>query len=659
MSARTFAIRFFYFFITTITATVATAQEHGFPYGTTVTLNDLTKNKFELDTTASAIVLNEFGEAYFESGTGLLIVTIHKLVKVLDKEGLSEGNFTLYLRKSGSQQDELHSIKGVTHYIKNGEKKSMELDKKSIFYEKNASYDLVKFTLPNVEVGAIVEVKYVLSTPFRLNYWPWEFQSEIPKLYSEFWANIPANYLYNVSLRGYLKLDKNESELVKECFRMGGVSDCSRMKFAMRNIPAFREEKYMTAKSNFLSAISFELSEVKYFEGGGRKITESWEDVYKRLFDHDDFGVQIKKARGVFKSKVKDITNGISDPKEKAKKIYAWIQSYYEWDGHFGEYTNKGVKEAFENKKGNVSEINLSLLGALQAADLIAYPVILSTRENGLTTSLYPVLSEFNYVIVQFRAGDEYILLDATDSFMPFGMIPERCLNGSGRLLIEDVALQVDLVPSMKSRRVSNLALKLDDAGELSGTLQVKYFGYEAVNKRKEIKSFSNNAAYIKSISDRWKVREIRNHKIEGLEDLESALVEETEIDFNSHDASSAQRIYLNPFIVGLWNSNPFKASERKYPVDFGVAMEEIILLSLEYPAGFKLDEIPKNVALVLPNKGGNFKFSFNDLANKINILYSLTLAKPVYEASEYFVLKDLFERMLQLKQTDLVFIKL
>lgn len=630
------------------------AQEHGFPFGTTVTLSDLLKAKYEIDTTANAVVLNEFGDAYFNNDGSRLLVEIHRKIKILKSSGLESGNFRILLRKGVSVRDELEDLQGATFLISNGAIRTFELDKKSIFRETDINYEWVKFTLPNVQVGSIVEVKYLISTPFLLNYWPWEFQSDIPKLYSEFCAHISANYVYNISMRGFLKLDKNEHEL-----HSSPVLDVDVLKLGIKNIPAFREEQFMTAKRNFLSAVHFELAEIRHYNGTKDKISKEWKDVAQELFDHEDFGTQIKKARNLFEDKLSFMTDGAITPLEKAKKIYAWIQSRYEWNEYWGKYTDKGVRYAYENRKGNVGDINISLLGALQAAEITANPVILSTRENGLPTSLYPVLSEFNYIIVHVQIGEESFLLDATDPFIPFGIIPERCLNGTGRMLTKKEATEVDLMPKTKSRTVSNLSLKLNNTGELTGTLQIKYYGYDAVNKRKQIMSFAQTSLYAKAIGERWKLRELRNYKTEHLSDLDKPLTEEMEIDFNPHDASSAERIYFNPFIIGQWNTNPFVASERKYPVDFGVAQEEIILLNVEYPADYKLDEIPKNLALAMPDKGGMFKFNFNNIGNKLNIYYSLNLTKPVYDSSEYFSLKDLFERMLQLKQTDLVFIKL
>jgi hypothetical protein len=633
-------------------------QNHGFPFGA-VYLKELNMPSYPLDSTAAAVVLNEFGEVYFDSENGNMIVEYHKKVKILKKEGLEEANFSILLRKNDSRREQLISIEAITHYLDKEKIKSATVDKKAIFHEDNPNYEQVKFTLPSAIVGCTIEVKYKITSPFIFNLYPWEFQSDIPKVQSEFWALIPGNYTYNASLKGFLKLSSNESELVKECFSFGSAkADCGLLKFSMKDIPAFKEEEYMTAKSNFLSAINFELEQIKYFDGRVDKITKEWKDVEEELQTHTDFGTQIKKARNLFEKEIPPLLVGATDPLEKAKKIYNWIKSHYNWNDYLGKYTENGVKKSFETKKGNVGDINLSLLGALQAAELSANPVILSTRANGLPNSLYPVLSDFNYVVVQLIAGENTFLLDATDHFMPFGILPERCLNGKGRLLAKKNSSDVDLTPKAKQKAVTTVTLKLSEEGTLQGSFQINSYDYEGLENRKAILSHSNRADYIKTLEKKWGAKEIKNYAVENLQELEKPLVEKMEVAFDAHDATNVHQIYFNPFVAGQWSNNPFKSNERTFPVDFGVAQEETVLLSLEYPANFHLDEIPKNVALAMPNKGGRYFFNCTNLGNKLSITYSLNLTKAVYDAVEYHSLKELFSRIVQLRQTDLVLIK-
>ncbi len=633
-------------------------QNHGFPFGS-FSLKELEMQIYPLDSAANSIVLDEFGEVYFDNDNGNMIVEYHKKIKVLKKEGVEQANFSILLRKGDSRKEEMKSVEGITYYLENGNVKNSSLDKKAIFYEENPNYTQVKFTLPNAVVGSTLEVKYRISSPFIFNLYPWEFQSSVPKVQSEFWALIPGNYSYNASLRGFLKLTMSQTELVKECYSFGSAkADCSRLKFGMKNIPAFKEEEYMTAKSNFLSAINFELEQIKYFDGRVDKITKEWRDVEEELQTHADFGTQIKKARNLFDKEISPLLIGITDPLEKAKKIYNWIKLQYTWNDYLGKYAENGVKKSFETKKGNVGDINLSLLGALQAAELSASPVLVSTRANGLPNNLYPVLSDFNYVVVQLVIGEGSYLLDATDHFMPFGLLPERCLNGKGRLLAKKSSLDIDLIPKGKEKSVTTISVKLNEEGALQGSLQINAFDYLALESRKKIMSYSNKTDYIKALEKRWNAKEIKNYEVTNLHELEKNLTEKMEITFDAHGGTNVHQIYFNPFIAGRWTDNPFKSAERTFPVDFGVAQEETFVLTLEYPPNFHLDEIPKNIALAMPNKGGRFLFSCNNLGNKLTVSYSLSLTKAVYDAAEYQSLKELFARIVQLRQTDLVLIK-
>ncbi len=633
-------------------------QGNGFPFGA-VSSKELAMTNYAADSLATALVLDEFGEVYFNESTGNMVVEFHQKIKILKSEGVRYGNFSFTLRKNENDFEKLESVEGATHFLSLGTIKRLDINKKDIFREENRSYTKVSFSLPNVTVGAIVEVKYVFSSPFILVLYPWEFQADIPKIKSGFRALIPANYIYNASLRGYLKLSFNETKVIKDCFSIGGgKADCTLLRFEVKDIPAFHEEEFMTAKSNFLSKINFELSEIRYFDGRHDKVTKEWKDVEQELFEHQDFGNQIKKARNILEDKIKEITNGTDDPLQKAKLIFNWVKRHYTWNDYDGKYAEQGVKYALENSKGNVGDINLSLLGALQLAKLDAHPVILSTRSNGLPNSLYPVLSEFNYVIVQLEVGEQVYLLDATEPFSGFGLLPERCLNGTGRLLAKKDSKEVQLISKAKEKSVSSLNIGLKEDGTLAGTMRIISYDYKALEKRRQIHSFGNIENYSASLEREWSLQTVRNMSIENLGEQEKPLTETMEIEFNRDDLANVNRIYFNPFVVGRWTTNPFKLKERNFPVDFGTPHEETVLVVVEYPPGFTLDEMPKEIAMALPNKGGRFTFSCGNIGNKLNITYTLSLSKAIYEAQEYPYLKELFARIVQIRQTDLVFIK-
>lgn len=634
------------------------AQGNGFKFGE-IRLAELEMNRYPLDSSAAAVVLDEFGEAYFDEGK--LHFEYHAKIKILNKEGQKYGDFRIPLRKKESNKEEVLQIRASTYNWVNGKIKMDEMDKKSIFYESNSRYfDLAKFTLANVQVGSVIEVAYTITSPFILNFWPWEFQREIPKRNSEFWAKIQANYNYNISIRGFLKLSKNESSVINSCFTFGiSKADCALYKFGMQNIPAFKDEDYMTAKSNFISAINFELSEIKYFDGRIDKVTKEWKDVEDELMQNEHFGSQLKKTKNLAQDVLSGVINPDSSELYKAKKIFAWVRDHYLWNEEVRLSSEHGVKKAWDNKVGNSADINFILFGFLQSAGLTPNLVILSTRNNGSPAAeLYPVLSDYNYVIVRIEINGTVFLLDATEKSLPFGLLPIRCLNGKGRVLAKSKSDFVNLSDTKgKQKRFTSFSLKLDEAGHFKGTVQITYSDYDAANRRHALALLSNDEERSQLAQKEWSGIDVKKYSNENLLDVDKPFTERLEIELKSVQENPRQ-IYFNPFLTDRWNENPFKSNERFFPVDFGAPIQKITSLVIEFPNNFKVDDFPKPIALSLPNDGGKFSIACNKAEKLLTLRSTLILNKAVYNSEEYHYLKELFSRIIQMEQSDLVFVR-
>lgn len=639
--------------------TTVYSQEGNFPFGK-VTYRELDIKSYEKDTSAYAVVLDEFGEAYFDNGGDHnLMFEYHVKIKILKQKGVELANIEIPLRKSEGRQEKIIDVNASSFTFENGSMRETKLDSKKVYTENVSKYwDVRKFAIPNVRVGSVIEYKYVLESPFIFNFRSWEFQTDYPKIHSEYWAKIPANYKYNISLRGFYKLTKEEAEVIKDCFTPSGsnTADCILLKWTINDIPAFIEEDHMTARSNFLSAIYFELSEYHFFDGRKDKITKEWKDAEDELRKDEKFGRQLKRGKEILDGHIDIVTMGEDIPLNKAQKIYDFIKFWYRWNDVYGIYSEFGIKKAFDTKVGNVGDINLSLVAALRYAGFQVEPILLSTRRNGQVTELYPVISEFNYVIARLTLDGKSYLLDATDDFLPFGSIPERCLNGKGRLLGDDESSWVEIKPVDKEKNMQMLNLQVQTDGTLKGTVQLTYFGYDALQLRKEISNFSDVKEYIADLDNKLDQIEIVDFKFLNLEDLNKQLVINLTVDLEGVDILKANHFLFNPFLIERWEKNPFRSSERLYPVDFGAPLEEIVILNLTYPTEFKLSELPAKVGLQLPNSGGRYIYEVKENGNVLSMQSSLLISKAIFSSAEYHYLKELFNQVIAVQHTDLVF---
>jgi len=191
------------------------AQKLPFRFGK-VKQTELEMSYCKFDTTASAVVLGEYCSAFFDykDDIGFTIVreTVHK-IKIFDKEGYDQANFTISLWKNNTEEEKLSKIKGHTYNLENGKIVKEKLKNDGIFKEEvHDNLDKVKVTMPKVREGSVIELTYTIVSEFFFDFHTWYFQHDIPTLWSEYNVAIPEYFVYNKSHRGYIPLFINESD---------------------------------------------------------------------------------------------------------------------------------------------------------------------------------------------------------------------------------------------------------------------------------------------------------------------------------------------------------------------------------------------------------------------------------------------------------------
>lgn len=634
-----------------------------FQYGT-FTYEDMNMKSYNNDTSAHAVVLKEYGYAFLSDADGVPVMFEHHVkIKIFDNAGFKHGNIELPLYTL-DDAEQLEEINGITYYKdENGNVKQAALNRKDVFInKKNKYWSLVKFAMPNLRPGCVIEYKYTTKSSLRRQFHSWEFQADIPKIYTEYKAKIPAVYNYNISLRGGRKLldgPEYKSKLDRDCFSFNGIKcDCSIFRFAMKDVPAFVEEDYMTSSRNYLSAIYFELTDYYNLSTGANiKVAKEWKDVDYELKHYESFGSQIKK-KDVFKEKLVPVLAGKTTPLEKAKAVYEYVQKNIKWNNVWSWASTEGIRKAFEKHAGSIGDINLGLTAALNAAGIDADAVLISTRENGIVNKLFPVVTEFDYVIVKADIDGKTYLLDATDPLLSFGILPMRCLNDEGRVMSLDKPSV--WIPITQPTQTSTVAYDFDllDNGKLKGTITKYSFGYSAYEKRKEIKKFNTQEEYIEDFDEKRPKLKVLKAKITNLDSLDNPLAEIYEVEMDTYDNLNGNKFMFSPFMFNHITQNPFKLDERSYPVDWGMASSNRVMLTVRLPKTFSVENPPKDVNLGLPNNGGRFLTTFTQDKNSFTFSHAINFSKGIYAPEEYPYLKELYNQIILSEKVDLVFKK-
>lgn len=614
---------------------------------------DLLKTHSEIDSTADAEVLFDKGTITFEydENMGFCYRTlIHKRIKIYKSSALEKGNFSLPIYyNSGSEQEILSRIKGVTYNLVDGKINKDELSKKSIFYEKvNNSYAREKVTMPNVREGSVVELSYQRITPISLLNSPrtWYFQSDLPVKSSVLDITIPNHFFYQVTMGGYLALAQNARENVS--VDMGNsLFDTNGMRYILevKDAPAFKDEKFITTPSDYISKIDFELSSVNLPNRPEQKFNESWESLDRTLLQSEYYGRKLKASKPVKAIAAKYV--GVADDNERLNAIFNYFTRTFEWNEENRLWIRTSTKKIIEDKTGNSSELNVLLCAVLREAGFDANPVILSTRNNGKISTTFPLLDRFNSTIVAVNKEDKLVFMDATYSMSKPGELPQMCLVNEGRIIRESGGEFVPIKAKDIYTEIVMVKAEIDpEDGRIHGSLTESSAGILG-NSLKMAYKKSGEEAFLKAVKESQEEWVIDDINLEGFEETGGATKLTAKFE-KEEGGIMPDMIYMPAILSVRVDENPFKKKERLFPVDFGHKTSRMFQGQFTIPEGFEVESLPTPISLALPNGGGKFMFTVVEKGGVIQSMSRIVLKKSEYMASEYPYLREFYAKIVE-----------
>jgi hypothetical protein len=612
-----------------------------------------------------------------DEGGFKVITDYHMRIKIYSKDGFEKATqYFEYYKPDSGNKERISSLKANTFYLENGKVKKKKISKDAIFDEKRSKYRSVKkITMPNVIEGCILEIKYSLISPYG-SIDDLRFQYDIPVKKLDYKIEVPEYYTFNKRFKGYYFITPNKSEINSKITlrfknrdrRVGALVTTGYSKetvdyknkiekYIANNIPALKDnEPFVSSIHNYRGGVKYELTATRFPNTAPKVFSSTWKDIVKRVYNSPNFGSELNKT-SYFKDDLTKVLNGTTNDNEKIMAIFNHVKSKVKWNDYKGKYTDKGVKKAYKEGVGNVADINLMLTSMLRVANLNAKPVLVSTRANGVP--LFPTLDGFNYVIamVEFTDGS-YVLLDATEKYSSPNILPVRVLNWNGRKVEKDgTSSWVKLTSSKHALEDNYLSVKISDEGLVEGVLRSIYSNLKALNYRKN-KNHLKEDILREQLEEKHTI-EIDEFKLLNKNKLLKTVVER--IKFSSEDLVEEinGKLYIEPLLFFVNSTNPFKLEDRKFPVDFATPWKDVHRVSIQIPEGYKIEILPKNIAIRMLEDLGVFKFQTSQIGNKINTVCILQFNSAIIAPKYYAVLKGFYAKVVEKQSEKIVLVKI
>lgn len=612
-----------------------------------INIENLQMTHTAIDSSAGAVVIFDYGISTFDHNFQIIFER-HIRIKIFNSSEFDQGDVKIPY----ASNDRIERLKASTYNLENGEVVEYEVSKKDMYDEK-VSEDLKKrrFSLPNIKEGSIIEYTY------RVNYggWqslnPWYFQKSIPVLYSEYVVSLPEYFNYKKIMTGYIALAGTERSSKTGRYN-NATFNMDVEKFIAKNVPAFKEEPFMTTNEDYISKIRFELNTINV-PGSYTKtyLPASFKALSKAIAEGDYYGKSLEKNR-FLKDIVAEIIGAAQQDEDKIRLIYQYVRDNFEVDM---EVEAENLKKIFDLKKGYPQDLNRMLTSLLREAGYTANIVRLSTREHGRIHPIYAMASSLDYAVCIVEHDNSTYLLDASNKNLPFNVLPKKCLNGQGMVISATDFKWVDLKPNGSYKSYIMGVFELDEEGLLHGSMDIAYSDYAALNFRdkhkEDIEAFKKDFIKDKAL---WSLNE---HTISGVEQLNEPIKVHLELEIEESAENIGNLIYMSPVVFGRMEENPLKSMERHFPVDYGMPSEETLNYRIKIPQGYKIEELPKAIAIGLPDQAGSFIYSVQELGETIIVTSKLKINRIEFATNEYAYLKEFYTQLVS-KQAEQIVLK-
>ncbi len=618
------------------------AQDYSLDYGK-ITFHELKSKEYPYEKEAAAAILYDIGRTKFTENAegGLQLETERRVkIKIYSEAGFDYGQIEIPFYDEGYKYEKISDIEAITYNLnENGQKTVTPLKKEDVYTESvSPKYKLVKFAMPNLQVGSVIEYKYTFISPFLFSYYDWEFQSDIPVKFSKYYAHMIPFYTYSYILQGTNKFDYSTSyESSGLPNRYAGIDYKDLIyEFMMDNVPSFKDEGYITSKEDYIIKLDFQLSSSTSLSGIKTEYLTTWPSLAKDILKEPNFGGYIDAAT----RKTKDIAQKLMAESESkldlAKKICDYTKQNYSWDHRNRYFAEGNVKKFMNAKKGSSADINLFMLGIFNNTDIVAKPAILSTRDHGKIKVDYPFAHFFNYVVVYVEIDDAILLIDATNPLIPFNLLPVECLNESGFVIDKKEPFWVNLQqgqPSLIHHTIKCNPKPDVDSLEVSVSTITNLYDANLYRKRinddeEKLKKFveDKGIALIGEPYTRNFFESSKNYMIgyKGNKSLEYI----------------GGKIYISPFLNEPPSENKFISIDRTYPVDMTYSKKRSYKSFILIPDGYQVDYLPED------EQEENILFSFSystkvsENGKQIIVDAEYSFKKAVYEVKDYKLIR-------------------
>jgi hypothetical protein len=513
---------------------------------------------------------------------------------------------------------------------------------------KKQKYMAKVFTLPDVQVGSILEYRYQLSYDDYVVYSPRWFVQQPLYVRKAHYQFLPSEHRLDDSHGGSMEARVAYFPLLPKGAQMQYIETEKLFNLDVEKIDPRQEEEYMPPMDSLTYRVLFYYTLAKTTD-------EYWKEEGKYWSRDLDKFMSSNKLTGI----VSQIVAPSDTPRQKTQKIYDAVMkidnSSFSRGHNRAEDSAEGIKiktaaDIWDAKRGTADEIAILFVGLVRAAGLKAYVETVTNRDRAIFLKSYLSLNQLDddIAIVELDGKEEYF--DPGERYCAFGQLQWKHAITQG-LRQTDHGAEIGETPSLGYKATTILRsadLILDPDGKVHGSLRVTVTGNEALYWRQRALSTDEDAIkkeFEESVQATVPAGvEVKTDHFLSLTDYDKTLMAVLNVSGFMGTATS-KRVFLPTLFFEAGSKPLFVHEKRTVPIDLHYPYGSQDSVVIHLPPTLTVESAPKDAQIPLP-KNALYQVTLKQEPGKLEIGRVFVLANSIYLVDEYSALKDFYQKV-------------
>ena len=220
-------------------------------------------------------------------------------------------------------------------------------------------------------------------------------------------------------------------------------------KFTVHNVKAVKDFDHVPSGSYYITHIipyitSYKLSEASKHVDMLGNTDQLYKYMYKNVRNRN------LKEDTLLNNTVAEITKFDVSKRDKAMHIYQWVQKnlhYIAFEKGLEGFVPRDAAQVLKRKYGDCKDMAAVLVTMCRKAGLDAYFTWIGTRDIPYTFNETPLPLVCNHMICALKLGDEWIFMDGTHPYIPFGQNPAGIQGKEAMIALDDKNYKIVTIP--------------------------------------------------------------------------------------------------------------------------------------------------------------------------------------------------------------------